>query len=660
MSEPSIFFEDVNEKQGTFHRRIFLMGGVTALGIFALGGQLALLQIVQGGKYKRLSAANQFNFRVVPPPRGKILDRNGNVIAGNRPSFRVLIIRNEIDDLDATLDQISYVLPQVQDNRRRIVRDINQSQRFVPTVVAADLTWEEFSRVNLFAAEIPGVQAVMDEIRVYHYGGAFSHVVGYVSKISEKDLKAEGENPDPLLLHPGFRIGKQGVEKAFDKQLRGVAGAQKIEVNARGNIVAEDPDGTRPSTPGEDITLTLDAEVQARALEVFEQDSGSAVLLNIHTGEILCMVSAPSFDPNLFVSGISSKAYRLLADYERRPLLDKAIGSTFAPGSTFKMASALAFLDYGINPAERVVCTGRYRLGNRTFRCHGVHGSVDMRHALKYSCDTYFYHLCNRAGVDRIAAMAHKLGLGEIFDLEIDGQKKGLVPTTQWKREYYDGSSRWRPKDPQWHLGETPSVAIGQGATNVSALQLAVYVSRIANGGKAVTPHLIKKIGAVDTDFDFKALGIPAEHIQIVRDGMEMVSNDADGTAFRNSQLNLGDMKMAGKTGTAQVINYDRAGTRKATQWKNKDHGLFVCYAPVDNPKYAMAVIVQHGIAGGRFAAPKAREIMKVALLKDPELQARIVAPPPPEPVEAAETAPPEAESAEVAPGSDEYIPPIP
>lgn len=659
MSEPSIFFEDVNEKQGTFHRRIFLMGGVTALGIFALGGQLALLQIVQGGKYKRLSAANQFNFRVVPPPRGKILDRNGNVIAGNRPSFRVLIIRNEIDDLDDTLDQISYVLPQVQDNRRRIVRDINQSQRFVPTVVAADLTWEEFSRVNLFAAEIPGVQAVMDEIRVYHYGGAFSHVVGYVSKISEKDLEAEGENPDPLLLHPGFRIGKQGVEKAFDKQLRGVAGAQKIEVNARGNIVAEDPDGTRPPTPGEDITLTLDAEVQARALEVFEQDSGSAVLLNIHTGEILCMVSAPSFDPNLFVSGISSKAYKLLNEYERRPLLDKAIGSTFAPGSTFKMASALSFLDAGVDPSERVVCRGSYRFGNRTFRCHGVHGSVDMRHALKYSCDTYFYHICNRAGVDRIAATAHKLGLGELFELEIEGQKKGLVPTTEWKRTYFDGT-KGRPKDPKWHPGETLSVAIGQGYTTVSALQLAVYVSRIANGGKAVTPHLIKKIGAVDKDFDFKPLGIPPEHIQIVRDGMEMVSNDADGTAFRNSQLNLGDMKMAGKTGTAQVINYDRAGTRKATQWKNKDHGLFVCYAPVDNPRYAMAVIVQHGIAGGRFAAPKAREIMKVALLKDPELQARIVAPPPPEPVEAAETAPPEVESTEVAPESNEYIPPVP
>lgn len=648
----SIFFRDINERQGTFHRRIFLMGGVVAFGLFALTGRLGLLQIVQGDRYKKLSAANQFNFRVMPPPRGRILDRNGNVIAGNRPSFRVLVIRNEIEDIDKTLDEISYVLPQTAMNRRRILRDINQSQRFVPTVVAADLTWDDFSKVNLFAAEMPGVQAVMDEMRVYHYGGAFAHVVGYVSKINEKDLKAEGENPEPLLLHPGFRIGKQGIERAFDKQLRGVAGAQKIEVNARGNIVAEDPTGTRPPTEGEDITLTLDAEVQARALEVFEQDSGSAVMINIQNGEVLCMTSAPSFDPNLFVSGISSKAYRLLADYERRPLLDKAIGSTFAPGSTYKMVSTLAFLDAGIPPEERVVCRGGYRFGNRTFRCHATHGAVDMRTALKYSCDTYFYHMCNRAGIDRIAATSHKLGLGEIFDLEIEGQKRGVIASTEYKRENFK-------KDPKWHPGETLSIAIGQGYTTVSALQLAVYVARIANGQKAVTPHLVKKIGQVDVDVDFKPLGIPLEHIQIVRDGMNMVSNDAGGTGFRNSQLNLGDIRMAGKTGTAQVINYDRAGTRKATQWKNKDHGLFVCYAPVDNPKYAMAVIVQHGVAGGAFAAPKAREIMKVALLKDPEMQARIVRPIPQEIVETPAPLPTEPETLPIDPTAD-YIPPSP
>lgn len=644
-------FQNMGERQGIFNRRIFLLGGVVAFGLFALTGRLAHLQILHGGRYRRLSAANQFNYRLLPPPRGRIVDRNGNVIAGNRPSFRVMVRRNEIEDIDATLDQLSYILPQTLANRRRIVRDINQSQRFVPTLVAADLTWEDFSRVNLYATNIPGVEADMNEMRVYHYGGAFSHVVGYVARVSEADMKAEGENPDPLLLHPGFRIGKQGVEKAFDKTLRGVSGAQKVEVNAVGGVIAEDPTGTRPPVPGEDITLTIDAEIQQRALEVFGEDSGSAVLMNVHNGEVLCMASSPSFDPNLFVSGISTKAYRLLADYERRPLLDKAIGSTFAPGSTFKMATALALLSAGIDPSERVVCRGSYPFGNRSFRCwrSGGHGAMDMKNAIKHSCDVYFYHMCNRAGVDRIAETAHKLGLGELFELEIGGQKRGLIPTTQYKRENFK-------KDPKWHPGETLSVAIGQGYTHVTPLQLAVYTARIANGQKAVTPHLVKKIGAVDTDFDFADIGIPPEHLALVREGMNAVSNDSDGTAFRNSQLNLGDLKMSGKTGTAQVINYDRAGTRKATQWRNKDHGLYVCYAPSDAPKYALAVVVQHGVAGGSVAAPKAREIMKVALLKDPEMQARIVRPLPEAP--APDPLPPATSAAPA--GRNDYIPPEP
>ncbi|OYW73857.1 MAG: penicillin-binding protein 2, partial [Asticcacaulis sp. 32-58-5] len=293
MAETSIIFSDVNERQGVFSRRIFLMGGVVAFGLFALTGRLAQLQLIEGGKYRRLSSANQFNYRLIPPPRGQILDRNGVVIAGNRPSFSVLVMRSQVKDIDETLDQIAYVLPQTLLRRRAILRDINQSRRFAPTAIATDLNWEDFARVNLYASTIPGVDVSMDEVRVYHYGGAFSHVIGYVGKISDKDLKAETEavgdedQLDPILLHPGFRIGKQGIEKAFDKELRGVAGARKIEVNATGNIIAEDADGMRPATPGEDVTLTLDAEIQQRALEVFGEDSGGAVLMNIHTGEVL-------------------------------------------------------------------------------------------------------------------------------------------------------------------------------------------------------------------------------------------------------------------------------------------------------------------------------------------------------------------------------------
>ncbi|ESQ87522.1 penicillin-binding protein 2 [Asticcacaulis sp. AC460] len=633
MPEMSIVFNDINKSQGVFTRRAFLIGGLTALGLFALGTRLAHLQIVQGGKYSTLSARNQFNFRVIPPPRGDILDRHGRVIAGNRPSFRVMIETNEVKDINSTLDQVAYILPQTVAMRRRILRDINQNKRSVPTLIAGDLSWEDFSKVSLYAADIPGVVADMDQLRAYHHGGAFSHVVGYVSKINAADMKVEGEKPDAdinLLHHPSFRIGKQGIEKSHDNILRGTAGGNKMEVDAGGKVVGEDGDGSIAAMPGADVTLTLDLDIQNRALEAFGTDSGSAVMMNIHTGEIICMVSAPSFDPNLFVSGIPTKAYRLLADYERKPLLDKSVGSTFAPGSTFKMATALAILDAGINPEEQVFCRGGYQVGNRFFRCHGVHGSVNMRNAHKFSCDTYFYSMCNRAGVDRIAKFAGKLGLGHTWDgFEIDGQKRGLIPTEQWKRDYFNGT-KGRANDPKWHPGETASVAIGQGYVHVSPLQLAVYASRIANGMKAVEPHLVRQIGdkVIDHTKDFADLGIPKAHLDIVRGGMWAVSNEPGGTGRTNSQLDLGpNITISGKTGTAQVIDYAKAGTRKAADWMHKDHGLFVCFGPSDAPKYACAVVVEHGVAGGRFAAPKAREIMRLAMIKDPEIQKRIVGP---------------------------------
>jgi penicillin-binding protein 2 len=629
MSEgPAIVFTDVNERQGEFHRRMVWMGAVVGVGLTILTGRLVHLQVLQGSKYKKLSVANQYNLRLLPPLRGLILDRNGLVIAANRPSFRVLMIRNDIKDIDETLDKLAYVLPKTQGNRRRILRDINQSRRFVPTAVASDLTWEEFARVNLYAGLIPGVVADMDQLRVYYYGGAFSHVVGYVSKINQRDMdKALKENatPDPLLFHPSFRIGKSGVERALDTELRGTAGAKRIEVNSTGNIVEEDDDTATPPIPGQEVVLTLDAEIQNRAMEVFGVESGSAVMMNVHTGEVLCMFSAPSFDANLFVSGISSAAYKLLNEYDHLPLLDKAIGSTFAPGSTFKLNTALALLQAGVDPKLRVNCPGSYQYGNRRFYCWQKkgHGSVDMHGAIKHSCDVYFYHMCNVAGPDRIADTARKLGLGQIFkDFELDGQKAGTIPDTKYKREKF-------PKDPTWHAGETLSVAIGQGYVNINCLQLATYTARIANGHKAVTPTLIKKIGDKDLikDRNYSEIGIPADHLEIVRAGMYSVSNDADGTAFRASQLDLGGIQMAGKTGTAQVHSYDNVSTRKATEWKRKDHGLFVCYAPADNPKYALAVILEHGVAGAKFAAPKAREIMRLALIKDPEMQSRIMQP---------------------------------
>ena len=621
-SEPSIFFADPNERQGSFLRRTFVLGGLTTLGGLALGGRLAQLQVFQAHQYATLASQNQFNFRLVPPPRGRILDRNGVVIAGNRPSFRVLVVRDETKDLDQTLDLLGRLLPDTLDRRRTIIREVNAAPRFSPVPVKSDLTWEEFARVNLYANELPGVMADMNEARFYPYGGAFAHVIGYVAKPNDRDIKAirdTGAKVPEILFNPGFRIGRQGVEKAFDTELRGEAGGNRVEVDARGRVVAEDIGGSRPAVPGKDVVLTLDSDIQNRALEVFGEEAGSCVVMDVRNGDILCMVSAPSFDPNLFVGGVPSRVYRAWADYERRPLLDKAMTGVFAPGSTFKPVVGLAAMKRGADPNRRIVCNGGYYLGRR-FACLGRHGALDMRGAIKNSCNVYFMTLAVEMGPDAIAETARAMGFGQTFELGIGGQKPGLVPDRQWRRENpVRGDGKWYP-------GETPSYAIGQGALTVNALQLAVYTSRLANGQKAVMPRLVKSIGGVEqTGAPFADLAYDPNMLKVLRDGMEAVT-DVGGTGFRNSQLGLGAVRMAGKTGTAQALNYG-AGSRKGAgrPWATKDHNLFIAYAPIDNPRYAVSVIVQHGgMGGGTAGAPRAREVMRVALLKDPEIRRRI------------------------------------
>jgi penicillin-binding protein 2 len=622
-SEPSLIFSDPNQRQGAFLRRTLVFGGLTALGGIALVGRLGQLQVVQAQEYATLASNNQFNFRIVPPPRGRVLDRNGVVIAGNRPSFRVLVVRDETKDLDQTLDLLGRLLPDTVDRRRTIIRDVNAAPRFSPVPVKTDLSWDEFARVNLYANELPGVMADMHDARYYPFGGAYAHVIGYVAKPNDRDVKAikdRGETVPELLYNPGFRIGRSGLEKALDLEMRGTEGGNRVEVDVRGRVVAQDVGGSRAPIPGKDVVLTLDNDIQNRALEVFGEEAGGCVVMDVRTGDILAMVSSPSFDPNLFVEGVPSRMYRALADYERRPLTDKAMTGTFAPGSTFKPVVGLAALKRGVSPDRRIVCTGGYYLGRR-FACLGRHGAQDMRSAIKNSCNVYFMTLAVEMGPDAVAQTARDLGFGQTFDIGIDGQKKGLVPDTRWRRENpVRGDGKWYP-------GETPSYAIGQGALTVNALQLAVYTSRIANGQKAVVPRLIKSIGGVEQapGAAFADLPYDAEWLKILREGMEAVT-DVGGTGFRNSQLGLGPIRMAGKTGTAQARNYG-AGSRKGAgrPWEQKDHNLFIAYAPTDAPRYAVAVIVQHGgLGGGTAGAPRAREVMRVALLKDPEIRARL------------------------------------
>jgi penicillin-binding protein 2 len=623
--DSSLLLDEVNERQAMFQRRAFLFGALAGMGLVALAGRLTQLQVIEAGRYRLLSEHNEFEFVLSPPPRGLILDRNGVVLASNRPDFRLLLAKDETTDVDAVLAKLAQLVNLDDAHLRRLKEEIDDAPRKAPVAIVEDMSWEEFSRVNVRAPELPGVTADMGEVRVYPFSGAFAHVVGYVAKVSAKDVTKTGPNADPILLNPGFRIGKQGVEKSFDLDLRGKAGAKKVEVDVKGRVVRQEPGGDIPPVAGAPIKLSLDADIQNRALEVFGEDSGAAVMMDCRSGDVLCLLSAPSFDANQFVKGLTGPEYKALAEYERKPLFNKALTATYPPGSTFKTMVALAALEKGFDPARIYVCNRAWAWGGRVWHCDEAHGALNMHGALAHSCDIYFYQTALVVGPDAIADTARKFGLGQIHDIGIPGQKPGLVPDTAYKRRAF-------PKDPVWHPGETPSLGIGQGYVNVNALQLCVMASRLANGGTALRPRLIQSIGetAQPSGAEAPALPFAKEHIAFIQSAMAAVVES--GTAAAVGQLGLGPIKMAGKTGTAQSHNYtaSAAGAHGAKgAWALRDHAWFIAYAPVDDPRYAMSVLVEHGGFGAAAAAPKAAQIMRVALLKDPEVRARIVEPPP-------------------------------
>ncbi len=651
MTEPAIFFEDVNERQGGFLRRTFLLGGLTGFGMTALIARLGYLQLVENNRYKQLSQHNQFNYRIVQPPRGVIKDRNGVVLAGNRASFRVLVVRDETKDLDGTLNMVEELLPATAGHRRQLIAEINESPRFVPVAVATDLNWDDFARVNLHAADLPGVVADMNESRFYPFSGAFAHVIGYVAKISDDDVKkvkaANHGDVDPMLLSPGFRIGKQGIEKAFDKDLRGSPGGQKVEVDARGKVVGEDREGDRAAVPGSDIVLTLDAEIQNKALEVFGSDSGAAVMMDCRTGDILCLLSAPSFDANAFVSGVPGPAYKAWSDYDHKPLLDKALNGLFPAGSTFKTMVSLAALEMGISEHTTHTCNGVWQFGNHPFHCDKAHGTLDMHRAIVTSCDIFFFQTAVAVGPERITAMARRFGINEVFPEIHIAQSKGTLPDPEWKERVYHQV---------WYAGETPSLGIGQGALQVNPLQLCVMCARLANGRTALRPRLVKSVGGKELPRGDEApeLGLPEEHMQIVRSAMAGVTSEPGGTATGKLDLSLGDIKVAGKTGTAQ--SHSGKTAHGATgQWNLRDHSWFIAFAPEDKPVYAMAVLVEHGGFGADASAPKVRDLLRTALVKDPEIKAQLGGVIPPD-TKAGKATPPA--SSPDAPVPDEVVQP--
>ena len=618
------------ERQEIVSRRTMLFGGGVSVLMLGIAGRLYQLQIADHEKYQALAQENQFNRRVLTPLRGDIVDRFGNVLASNRKNFRILLLPEQARDVNAVLDHVSAFVPVSTERRNRIFREIRRRGAFTPIEIENNLSWKDFSRINYELPYLAGVLPDVGETRDYPLGPATSFVIGYVGAVTDADLAAEDDDQERLLLRqPGFKVGRDGLERTYENELRGQAGKMNVVINAHGRVIEEVKDGAVPPVQGKTLTLTIDAELQQHAMEVLatpaermpeEPQSAAAVVMDVVTGDILVLASTPAFNPNDFNVGIDPDLWRELNESPYKPLLNKALTGAYPPGSTLKMLSAIAAQETGVRPSQTAYCGGKVWYGNRYFHCwkRGGHGTVDMKNSLKHSCDTYYYEIAKNLDIDALADVARRFGLGQTYELGVTGQKAGVVPSRDWKRTYYAGN----PENQTWFQGETLSAIIGQGAWTATPLQLCVMASRLATG-RAVRPRLVRAVGDLILPApNAPAIDVDPKHLEVVRAGMNAVTNEG-GTAAR-SRLEDAEWRMAGKTGTSQVYAItaeDRArGLTEPEElpWARRDHALFVSYMPFENPRYACSVLVEHGIGGSRAAGPKARDIMKKVAERNP------------------------------------------
>jgi len=597
----------------SFSRRVAFLGGGKVLLLSLLVGRMYQIQVVESDKYKTLADENRINLRLLPPPRGTIVDRYGRALAVNQENYRVTLVAEQVRDINTMLDTLSGILPLEDYERQRILREVRRRRGFVPVTVRENLDWRDVSRIEVNAPDLPGLSIEVGQIRQYPFAEDFAHVLGYVSAVSEKDVTG-----DPLLELPGFKIGKNGIERVFDLNLRGKAGNSQVEVNAVGRVIREL--SRQEGQPGANLRLTIDRDLQKlTAGRLKEEKSASAVVMDIHNGDVLAMSSVPGYNPNEFVTGLSSKSWSRLINDPYAPLTNKAISGLYAPGSTFKMVVALAALEGRIvAPDHRVFCRGHTQVGNARFHCWKRHGHhwQDMYEAHQNSCDVYFYDIAKRTGIDRIAEMAKRLGFGAKTGIDLPSEKGGVIPTRAWKKAL---------TGTPWQQGETLISGIGQGLILTTPLQLAVMTARIGNGGKAVVPRLIRSVDEDGEEVEpiFKDIGISKRSLDVIREGMNRVTNVRRGTAYR-ARISEEGMEMSGKTGTAQVRRISKAeretGVLKNHErpWRERDHALFVGYAPSDNPRYAVAVVVEHGGGGSKVAAPIARDLLLETQKRDP------------------------------------------
>lgn len=609
------------ERSGLFTRRALLLGGAQAVLLTALAGRLYQLQVVETDRFSTLAEENRVSMRLLAPSRGLIFDRGGVPLAVNRNNFRAMAASDRGRGADVLVERLDQIFSLGEAEKTRLLRELRRSRNAQPVVVRENLGWEEVARLEFNAPDLPGVFIDLGQSRDYPEGDLMSHLVGYTGRVADEDLAGRD---DPVLQLATIRFGKKGVERSLEDDLRGRAGAVQVEVNAVGRVVRE-LDRTE-GQPGANALLTIDLDIQRFAAEKMkEHQSGSVVVLDVITGDVIAMVSTPGFDPSTFARGITQSEWRELLDNPERPLHNKAIAGVYPPGSTYKMVTALAALESkAIDPWTRLPCAGFLELGNIKFHCwlKGGHGSTNVSEAIAMSCDCFFYEAARRAGIDRVSDMAQRLGFGKVSELGLPGESAANQPTRAWKQEKIGKA---------WQHGDTFNLGIGQGYMTATPLQLAIMTARIANGGYEVQPNLLLAKAtpreelappAPRTKPTAPSLRLNPQHLAIIRQGMSDVVNSSIGTAnaLRSKQP---EFAFAGKTGTAQVKRItererEMGITQASLPWHLRHHALFVCYGPVDNPRYACAVIVEHGQAGGATAGPIGRDVLIETMKRDP------------------------------------------
>ena len=590
-----------------FSRRAVLLGGAQVVLLAGLLGRLGWLQLVESSHYQKLSERNRTQVNLLPPARGRIFDRNGEELARNLSKYNLYIMLDRVPDLDAMLAILSEITPLPAAVIEEMRENIRTSRRFVPFVARRGLSWAEVTKIEAKVADLRGVEINLGDQRIYPLRNTLAHIVGYVSRPSELEIDRH-----PLYYLPGFMVGKSGVEKGYEESLRGLGGETRYEVNAKGQKVSEV--GRISPQHGRELWLSIDARLQSMATkQLAGEKRAAAVVLDIHTGEVVAAVSTPSFDPNLFAQGIDRDSWKSISTNPHYPLTNKVVSGAYAPGSLFKTAVMLAALEKGFPISTRHVCTGRIRHGNRWFHCwrRGGHGSVAMIDAMRESCDVWFYKVALALGISNINKYAQLLGYGRKLNLDLPDEKPGLLPSKAWKL---------RKIGQPWLISDTLLTAIGQGYVLATPLQMAVQMARIANGGFAVEPRVTflpdyRKRLFADGKSPFRPLGVEKSSLKLLQAGLDEVVNHPAGTAYR-ARIHVLARAMAGKTGTAQVrritIKERQSGILRNIDlpWLKRDHAMFAGFAPVADPQWAAAVVVEHGGSGSRAAAPYVRDLL--------------------------------------------------